>query len=350
MTFNSMGLCTQVGNIFVYVPCHTFLQKQIHLLMTTILWLYHQVCKPTIGGCEIIEAVGVRKILAACSQSGHFSHTTSGEVDLSRICKYLRHLNQEDVVKVGTSLGLNYSKLRDLTADKIPHEMVQWWLGKRDNVMEISGTPTLKSLVKALEENGFNGHAKSIEDANIVMQSKKTSCNIHHSRGMYLWDTNADCTEVLEFDENMKPAELFAYLHSNQIPARDCEKIRGIIDAVRVKKSQYTCLQSQLCSQKTACLIKLWYNYPEKEIGGIAFKRFSDEQWKAMGISDVALVAIQYIKEEKVSLLLSSSYISFFFERQAFLQLLGVFTITRPYWTQGYRIIFEGKQIILCQK
>ena len=89
-------------------------------------------------------------------------------------------------MKVGTSLGLNYSKLRDLSVDKIPHEMVQWWLGKRDNVMEISGSPTLKSLVKALEENGFNGHAKDIEDAYIVVRSKqsKLPCTLHHSRGM----------------------------------------------------------------------------------------------------------------------------------------------------------------------
>lgn len=42
--------------------------------------------------------------------------------------------------------------------------MIEWWLGKRDNVMDISGTPTLKSLVKALKENGLNGHAKIIED------------------------------------------------------------------------------------------------------------------------------------------------------------------------------------------
>ena len=98
---------------------------------------------------------------------------TLGEVNFSQICNYLKDLSLEDIVKVGTSLGLKYSKLCDLTADKIPHEMIGWWLGKRDNVMEISGTPTLRSLINALQENGFNGHVKDIEESTSVCISKK---------------------------------------------------------------------------------------------------------------------------------------------------------------------------------
>lgn len=65
-------------------------------------------------------------------------------------------------MKVGTSLGLDYRKLRDVTADKLPHEMVDWWIGKRYYVMEVSGTPRLQSLVNALKENGLNGNAEII--------------------------------------------------------------------------------------------------------------------------------------------------------------------------------------------
>ena len=42
--------------------------------------------------------------------------------------------------------------------------------------------------------------------------------------------------------------------------------------------------------------------YVEKEISGFAFKCFTEEQWKAIGLSDSALVAIQRIKQEKVYL------------------------------------------------
>ena len=95
-------------------------------------------------------------------------------------------------MKVGTSFGLNYGKLSDLPAEKIPHEMIQWWLGKRDNVMKVSGTPTLRSLIDALEKNGFDGHANKIKERlpeagkNIhlvhskIMQSSKYSGPLTH--------------------------------------------------------------------------------------------------------------------------------------------------------------------------
>ena len=71
-------------------------------------------------------------------------------------------------MKIGVSLGLDYSKLSDVSADKLPHEMIQWWLGKRDNVMENSGTPCLRSLISALEQNGFNGHVSNIRIGKLV--------------------------------------------------------------------------------------------------------------------------------------------------------------------------------------
>ena len=84
-------------------------------------------------------------------------------IDFSQLCNDLRRLTKEEIVKVGTILGLNYGRLSDLPAEKFPHEMIQWWLEKRDYVMKISGTPTLRSLIKALEENGFDGHANKVK-------------------------------------------------------------------------------------------------------------------------------------------------------------------------------------------
>ena len=33
--------------------------------------------------------------------------------------------------------------------------------------------------------------------------------------------------EVKEFNENMKPSELFSFLRYNQVPEKDCELIKG---------------------------------------------------------------------------------------------------------------------------
>ena len=102
----------------------------------------------------------------------------SAEKDFSQICKFLKDLRPLDITKIGTSLGLKYSKLSGLVADKLPHEMVEWWLNKGDNIIEVSGTPTYKSLIKALRENGFNGHAKNIEEYGSAIEENK-------SLGMY---------------------------------------------------------------------------------------------------------------------------------------------------------------------
>lgn len=44
--------------------------------------------------------------------------------------------------------------------------MVAWWLERRDHVLKVSGTPTLNSLIEALETNGLNGHAEKIKEEN----------------------------------------------------------------------------------------------------------------------------------------------------------------------------------------
>ena len=83
--------------------------------------------------------------------------------DTALIKPYIDELKKHEVVKVGTSLGLDSRKLDDVGEEKIHETMISRWLGKQDYVMKISGTPTWRKLVKALEDNGFNGVAMSIE-------------------------------------------------------------------------------------------------------------------------------------------------------------------------------------------
>lgn len=87
-------------------------------------------------------------------------------VHFKKICNYLNDIKKDELVAVGTSLGLSYCKLRDLAAEQFPYEMVLWWLQRKHKVQKVSGPPTLKSLIDALEEIGLSGHATKIKDEN----------------------------------------------------------------------------------------------------------------------------------------------------------------------------------------
>ncbi len=76
---------------------------------------------------------------------------------------YLKGLKKQDIVKVGTSLGLDSVKLGDARAEEILNEMIHMWLIQQDYVIDVSGTPMLRSLIKALEDNDFKGHANAIK-------------------------------------------------------------------------------------------------------------------------------------------------------------------------------------------
>lgn len=92
-------------------------------------------------------------------------------MDFCYLTKYLNDFKKEEIVNIGNSLGLDYVKLCNLTTNH-SREMILWWLEKRDNVMEISGTPTLKSLIDSLEQNGHIGHANKIKECNTISTSK----------------------------------------------------------------------------------------------------------------------------------------------------------------------------------
>ena len=82
--------------------------------------------------------------------------------DHFKVFQYLQNLNEDHISTVGGALGVSYSKLRKMT--KYPDDMVAAWLMREDYVLNVSGEPTWRSLVKALRIIGQEGIAKDIEE------------------------------------------------------------------------------------------------------------------------------------------------------------------------------------------
>ena len=80
------------------------------------------------------------------------------------MCKYLRGLTKPNIVVIGVSLGLDYVKLSNLRGEEVVHQMVHMWLNQQDDVIVTSGSPTMNSLMKALNDNGFKGHVNMIRN------------------------------------------------------------------------------------------------------------------------------------------------------------------------------------------
>lgn len=72
------------------------------------------------------------------------------------IIQHLKTLTNEELIGIGTSLGLRYTTLKKMKSDSLLHGMVHAWLRKDDEVTEVSGEPSWESLVIALKVNGLN--------------------------------------------------------------------------------------------------------------------------------------------------------------------------------------------------
>ena len=81
--------------------------------------------------------------------------------DLNDVCKFLNDIDQQGLVQLGVALGLNHPKITRMKV--LPEDMVASWLRKEDNVLTMSGEPTWKSLVNALESKGQMGIANRIK-------------------------------------------------------------------------------------------------------------------------------------------------------------------------------------------
>ena len=85
--------------------------------------------------------------------------------DLHQLSIYLHQVPNEDLIRLGLALGLNYDKLKRLEGrGNFLLDMLSMWLRGEDNVTKV-GPPTWKTLVKALRVKtvSHNGIAQSIE-------------------------------------------------------------------------------------------------------------------------------------------------------------------------------------------
>ena len=81
--------------------------------------------------------------------------------DHYRVCSVLMDLDNQQIVQVGLALGMNYAKLRRMSS--LPGDMVAAWLRREDDVLEVSGAPTWKTLSEALKDTGQTGLALKIK-------------------------------------------------------------------------------------------------------------------------------------------------------------------------------------------
>ena len=85
--------------------------------------------------------------------------------DHSKVVKYLKNLNRLDLKELSKALGLS---LR--TTVPLVGELVRAWLNREDNVIELSGEPSWKSLESALREIGQEGLATTIAQGNVQVK------------------------------------------------------------------------------------------------------------------------------------------------------------------------------------
>ena len=64
-------------------------------------------------------------------------------------------LENEQIIDVGAKLGLKRMKLQNIAPEKLESTMISKWLRQDDNVLTTSGPPTIKSLIRALDELGI---------------------------------------------------------------------------------------------------------------------------------------------------------------------------------------------------
>ena len=84
----------------------------------------------------------------------------------------LRDLDNDQIVDVGTALGIKHPKLKRMRS--LPGDMVAAWLRREDDVLDV-GDPSWKVLSEVLKNCGQKGLAREIQ--------RKYQC------GMYMYDT-----------------------------------------------------------------------------------------------------------------------------------------------------------------
>ena len=102
------------------------------------------------------------------ADAGMSSHALRRPLRHLTVKKYLKPLANDDILKVGLELGLEYTRLKNLkSSSDFLDEVVHSWLREDDNVSTTSGTPSWDSLAKALKEAGCDGVASKIKEGMI---------------------------------------------------------------------------------------------------------------------------------------------------------------------------------------
>lgn len=79
------------------------------------------------------------------------------------MCQFLQSIDEAEIRRLGTALGLNYTKLNKMKT--LPDDMVAAWLRREDQVEEMSGMPSWSQLADKLQEIGQTGIATDIKNA-----------------------------------------------------------------------------------------------------------------------------------------------------------------------------------------
>ena len=82
-------------------------------------------------------------------------------VDHFNISQRLRPFKNEQLITLGTALGLEFSTIQRM--NNLPDDMVNAWLIGADNVIKTSGPASWASLITALRKIGQQGIASAIQ-------------------------------------------------------------------------------------------------------------------------------------------------------------------------------------------
>ena len=98
--------------------------------------------------------------MTAHCDSLHFSLDKKQQPE---VLHFLNELDTQELLELGGELGLDPIKLNRIPSQELPRRISISWIQEQDHVKETSGTPTWRSLAKAMRQVGANGTADKIE-------------------------------------------------------------------------------------------------------------------------------------------------------------------------------------------
>ena len=80
-----------------------------------------------------------------------------------KVLRYIKDLGTDKLLELGGELGLDPIELEAIPSQHLARTLSIGWIQEQQNVKEASGTPTWRSLTKALRQVGATGIADRIE-------------------------------------------------------------------------------------------------------------------------------------------------------------------------------------------